>query len=163
VSNDPHTTTTPGEFVWHPELGGKTFESVHRELVDQIQRDQRAYHLALDNAEKEEFGAFNSVRDLEKRWCEFDFGWFDTPPDVLADKILAFEKARESRQEMFSWQEWRSSGQSTTQVSSSVPDEKRDWRENLTDEQRKRIASAMSIGIILLMVLGCIVLYSIVR
>ena len=44
-----------------------------------------------------------------------------------------------------------------------MSEEKRDWRENLSDEQRKKIASAMSVGVILLMVLVCIGLYFLIR
>ena len=163
LSSDSAQETAADTFAWHPDYAGRTFESVHRELTDQIERDQRAYHLALENAEKEEFGAFTTVRDLEKRWSDFDFGWFDTPANQVAARILAFEKARDTKQELLSWQAWRSENQSRPQEIHTMSEEKRDWRENLSDEQRKKIASAMSVGVILLMVLVCIGLYFLIR
>ncbi len=163
LSSESLHETAAEKFEWHPDYAGRTFESVERELTDDIERDQRAYHLALENAEKEEFGAFNTVRDLEKRWSDFDFGWFDTPANQLASRILAFEKARDAKQELLSWHEWRSAHQTHPKEVRKMSEEMRDWRENLTDEQRKKIASAMSVGIILLMVLVCIGLYFLIR
>lgn len=165
---DIENTAEPAaeEFVWHPEYAGRSVDTVRRGLTDEIRRDQSAYHLALENAEKEEHGAFTSVRDLEKRWSEFDFGWFDTPPEALAHKITDFEWERESRQEMISWREWRAdSPQAPAEVATNAPEavDTGDWRERMTEEQRKRLASALSIGVILGMVLICIVLYSVVR
>lgn len=150
-----------GSFVWHPEYAGKSFASVRRRLADEIQRDQRAYHLALENAAREEHDAFTAVRELEKRWCVYDFGWFDLPPDVLAARIVAFERAREDRHSLISWEEWRAT--SPSQKEQAVSDEKRDWRENMTDQQRKRLASALSIGVIVLMILVCFGLYALIR
>ena len=154
---DAHAQT----FEWHPEYAGQTSESVRRELVDSIQRDQKAYHTALESAEKEEFGAYATVRDLEKRWSEYDFAWFELKPEHLADKILRFEQERESRQELISWQEWKSTASPVPQQV-TLDGEKRDWRENLTDEQRKRLASAISILVILAGVLLCVALYFII-
>lgn len=163
MSSDSLNETAAEKFEWHPDYAGRTFESVQRELTDQIERDQRAYHLALENAEKEEFGAFNTVRDLEKRWSDYDFGWFDTPANQIAARIVAFEKAQDAKQELLNWQEWRSENQSRPQEVRTMSEEKRDWRENLSDEQRRKIASAMSVGVILLMVLVCIGLYFVIR
>lgn len=156
------TQTAADQFVWHPEYVGKSFESVKRELADDIQRDQRAYELALEQAEKEEFSAFNSVRELEKRWSDYDFGWFDQPPDSLADRIVAFERARDERQELISWQDWKAESIPQPGVA-PVSERKPDWRENLSDEQRKRIASAMSIVIIVGLILVCILIYTLIR
>lgn len=152
------TGSAANEFTWHPDYAGNTFEGVERDLTDEIQRDQRSYHQALEQAEKEEFDAFQSVRELDKRWSDYDFGWFDVPPEALARRIVAFERARDARQEMFSWQEWKDN--SLPQMETApVAEEKRDWRENLTDEQRKRIASALSVGIILFFILICVLVY----
>lgn len=156
------TSPATDRFQWHPEYGGKSHESVHRELVDAIRRDQQAYQTALESAEKEEFGAFNTVRDLEKRWSEYDFAWFELEPEHLADKILRFETERESRQELIGWQDWKN--QSSPKLSPAVTsDEKRDWRTDLSEEQRKRLASAMAIGVIVLFVLMCMGLWFLVR
>lgn len=147
------------EFTWHPEYAGHSFEDVRRGLIEDITRDQRAYHLALEEAEKEEFDAFNSVRELEKRWSEYDFGWFDVPPDSLANRILAFERDRESRQEMISWQDWKAESDSPPVAAPSTTPEKTDWRENLTDEQRRRLASTLSIVVLVVFALICVGVY----
>lgn len=161
-SGNGETQAPTGQFTWHPEYVGETFESVRRQLEDDIQRDQRAYHLALEDAEKEEFGAFNSVRELEKRWSDFDFGWADVPPKYLADRIISFERARDERQELFDWQDWKA--ESIQQpVESTTPAQKQDWRENLTDEQRKRLASALSIAVLFGMALLCVGAYMLIR
>lgn len=149
-------------FEWHPDYAGRTFESVHRELVDRIHRDQKAYQAALESAEKEEFDAYNTVRDLEKRWSDYDFAWFELSPDELADKILQFEQERETRQELITWQTWKSASAPTVPPV-SIDGEKGDWRENLTDHQRKRIASALSIIVIVSFVLLCVGLYYVIR
>lgn len=154
--------TSAGTFEWHPEYAGQTYESLHRELVDRIARDQKAYQTALESAEKEEHGAFNTVRDLEKRWSGYDFAWFELKPELLADRVLRFEQEREARRELISWQEWKSSSASLA-APGGTPGDKRDWRENLSDEQRKRVASALAILIILGTVLVCMALYFVIR
>lgn len=161
MSDHPlHTdTSSSGTFAWHPEYAGKTFEGLHRELVDCIHRHQKAYQQALESAEKEEYGAFNTVRDLEKRWSEYDFAWFELEPAHLADKILRFEQEREARKELITWQEWKSSSTGAAPAPSGGAHVKGDWRENLSDEQRKRVASALAILIIVGGVLFCIGVY----
>ena len=151
-----------GMFEWHPEYAGKTFDGLHRELVDCIHRDQKAYQNALESAEKEEHGAFNTVRELEKRWSVYDFAWFELKPEHIADKILRFEQEREARREMITWQQWKTESSPTAPPSGSEAT-KSDWRENLTEHQRKRVASALSILVIVGGVLFCIVLYSLIR
>lgn len=155
------THDTSQQFTWHPEYVGKTFEGVRRELIDDITRDQRAYHLALEEAEKEEFGAFNSVREIEKRWSDYDFGWFDVPPESLANRILAFERDRDSRQHMVSWQDWRAESAPLPAETSAASD-KTDWRENMSDEQRRKLASALSILTLFLIAIIFVGLYVVV-
>ena len=164
MSEQPDSTDTTGSgmFKWHPEYAGKTFDGLHRELVDCIHRDQKAYQQALESAEKEEHGAFNTVRELEKRWSVYDFAWFELKPEHLADKILRFEQEREARREMISWEQWKTQSPPTVQTI-GMDATKRDWRENLSDHQRKRIASALSILVIVGGLLFCIVLYSLIR
>lgn len=154
--------SAPDQFIWHPEYIGESFDSVRRQLQDDIERDQRAYHLALEEAEKEEFGAFNSVRELEKRWSEFDFGWAEVPPKYLADRILSFERARDERKDLISWQDWKAESVERP-AEPTVSDHKPDWRENLTDEQRKKLASALSIAILFGMALLCVGAYMLIR
>lgn len=151
--------TTQTEFTWHPDYAGQSFDAVRRTLTDDIARDQQLYHHALEDAEKQEHDAFNSLRELDRRWSVYDFGWFDQRPEVLAQRILAFEQARESKHALFDWQTWR------TDMSDSEPmlEEKRDWRENLSDQQRRQLASALSIFILLLLLFVCVGLYMLAR
>lgn len=141
------TNSSPDLFQWHPDYAGQSFDGVERGLIDSIRRDQTAYHAALDSAEREEFGAFNTVRDIEKRWSNFDFGWAEIAPETLAKKIVQFERAREAKRELFSWEQWRGTAQPTESVT-NIGEVSGDWRENLSDEQRRKLASAIAIGII---------------
>lgn len=156
-------TTASDGFVWHPRYQGRTFQAVEQNLADDIRRDQHAYQIFLENAEKEEHDAFNSVRDLEKRWSEYDFGWAEVPADTLAARIIAFERAREARQEMFSWNEWKSGVTQPEDTGTDAPQKSGDWRENLTDQQRRRLASSLSVAVIFGMILLCFAIYAIVR
>ena len=158
--DSPSDADTP-TFAWHPEYTGRTMESVHRELVDSISRDQKAYNAALESAEKEEHGAFATVRDLEKRWSQYDFAWFEQLPEDLASRIMEFERERESRREMIGWQQWRTASRPAPVVSAAG--EKQDWRENLSDEQRRKLASGIAVGVMVLGLIMCIGLYLLVR
>lgn len=163
---DQRTDTTiedATQFVWHPTYAGRTFESVERDLADAIRRDQQSYHLTLENAEKEEFGAFHTLRDLEKHWSDYDFGWFDVDPNVLAQRIVAFERERERRQEMISWQDWRESAPLSGTSRSQPRREGADWRENLSEEQRRKIAGAMAILIMVVFILTCVLFFFVFR
>lgn len=148
-------------FAWHPEYTGRSMESVHREMVESISRDQKAYHAALESAEREEHGAFNTVRDLEKRWSQYDFAWFEQSPEELANRIMDFERERESRRELIDWQQWKTA--SRPAPAATTTGAKQDWRENLSDEQRKKIASGLAVGVMVLGLLVCIGLYLLVR
>lgn len=150
-------------YQWHPDYAGQSFESVQRSLADSLRRDQASYEVALESAEREEHDAFNTVRDLEKRWSLYDFAWFEQDAELLARKISRFEQERESRQEMISWQDWKN--ESTVQASPAARGtaEKRDWRENLSDEQRRKLASALSILVLLTFALLCVLVYFLVR
>lgn len=156
-------TASSDQFVWHPEYRGMTFQAVEQSLADDIRRDQHSYQLFLENAEKEEHDAFNSVRELEKRWSEYDFGWAEVPADTLAARILAFQRAREERREMISWNDWKKVGTQPEETATNAPLKTGDWRENLTDQQRRRLASSLSVAVILGMILLCFAIYAIVR
>lgn len=155
--------TPSDQFVWHPEYRGRSFQAVEQNLVSEIRRDQQSYQLFLENAEKEEHDAFNSVRELEKRWSDYDFGWTEVPAETLAARIMEFERAREERQEMFSWKEWKMSGAQPTTAAPEVPLQTGDWREKLTDQQRRRLASSLSVAVILGMILLCFAIYAVIR
>lgn len=163
MSDQQDSTIQPSTYQWHPEFTGKTIESVQREFADSIRRDQVAYHNALESAEKEEHGAFNTVRDLEKRWSDYDFAWFEQDPDLLARKISRFEQERESRQKLITWQDWKNEGNDQSTLAAKSPGEKTDWRANMSDDQRRKVASALSILVLVTFALLCVLLYYVVR
>jgi len=76
-------------------------------LRDELGRDQRSYTLVLEGAEDRESDALAAVIDLERRWGVFDFGWAEADPAALAERIAAFEWERESRRELFPFEEYR--------------------------------------------------------
>ena len=106
-------------FKWHPELSGKSAREVRESLLNDIERDQRLYALAMDGAEQAEGSVLATIVDLERRWAGYDFDWAEMDADILADRILRFELAREERQELFPFSEFRSSG-SNMEVSEPV-------------------------------------------
>jgi hypothetical protein len=101
------TSINPTTFTWHPVYQGMDVERVRRTLRDDIARDQRQHELSLAGAEHSEHDSLSSVVELERRWGQFDFDWTQTDPQVLADRILAFELERESRQELMSFADYR--------------------------------------------------------
>ncbi|MEJ7839829.1 MAG: hypothetical protein WKF81_13535 [Thermomicrobiales bacterium] len=104
-SNSPNQPVV--RFAWHPTYQGQDVEHVRRGLADEIGRDQRQYALSLEGAEQAEFASLTSVVELERRWGQFDFGWTDVPAGELADRIVAFELERESRQDLISFADYR--------------------------------------------------------
>lgn len=101
------TANSPTRFEWHPNYAGQDVERIRRSLRDEIARDQRQHELSLEGAEQSEHDSLSSVVELERRWGQFDFDWTQTDPQVLADRIVAFELERESRQEMMSFADYR--------------------------------------------------------
>jgi hypothetical protein len=87
-------------FVWHPVWQGRAIDEVRAELRDQAGRDQRAYALALEGAERHENDALSSVVRLERTWGGIALDWPETDPDALAEAMLAAERERERRREM---------------------------------------------------------------
>jgi len=102
-------TATDG-FVWHPTYAGQTYDQVYKDLVEEIGRDQRSYALAMEGAEGAEHDSLTTIVDLERRWSIYDFDWAEIEPNVLAERILTFEKERERRKEAFSFADYRQSG-----------------------------------------------------
>jgi hypothetical protein len=138
-------------FVWHPQYAGRTPDDVRAELTDEIARDQRAYQLALEGAEHSEAASLTSIMDIEKRWGSYSFDWADLDPQLLAGRIVEFELAREQRQELFPFAEYRD-----TVAPATTGTRGGGVRASMTDEQRRRIAN---IGAVLIMViLGIIVI-----
>lgn len=99
-----------GAFVWHPVYRGRTFQQVRDELKQDIDRDQRSYALAMDGAEGAEHDSLTTIVELERRWSTYEFDWAEMDPGALADRIVKFERARESRQESMSFADYRASG-----------------------------------------------------
>jgi len=87
-------------FTWHPVWHGRTVEEVRAELRAQAGRDQRAYALALEGAERHESDALVSVVGLERTWGGIALDWTEADPDALAEAMLAAERERERRREM---------------------------------------------------------------
>lgn len=140
-------------FEWHPDYRGRSLEQVTRDLESEIARDQRAYEVALMGAEESEHDALASVVDVERRWSSYHFGWNDTPPGELAERIAAFEWEREQRQEMISWQEYRNTsagGAPSAQTGG-------DWRASMSDEQRRKVANILAAVILGLVIVAIIV------
>jgi hypothetical protein len=145
-------------FAWHPQYQGRSVESVRRDLQTEIERDQRAYELALVGAEESEHDALASVVDLERRWSTYDFGWHEAAPDLLANRIVEFEWAREQRQELISWNEYRN-------TAGALPASGRptgDWRASMSDEQRRKVANIIAGVLVALIVIVIIVVVAVV-
>lgn len=116
IPGDPEGTADLGStsfdrgFIWHPVHKGKSFQQVQRELQQEIARDQRSHHLALEGAEQAEHDALTTIVELERRWGRYDFDWAEMDPAVLAERVVTFEREREKRRELISFDEYRASG-----------------------------------------------------
>jgi hypothetical protein len=97
-------------FIWHPDYKGKSFQQVQRELQQEIGRDQRSHHLALEGAEQAEHDSLTTIVELERRWGRYDFDWAEMDPAALAERVVTFEREREKRRELISFDEYRASG-----------------------------------------------------
>ena len=94
-------------FAWHPLYQGRDVESVRRDIVDDLRRDQRAYDLALQAAEQNESASLQSIITLDTRWSPFDLGWTEADPAQLASYVLVVELERDRQQRMASPKELR--------------------------------------------------------
>jgi hypothetical protein len=148
---DPATETT---FAWHPQYTGRTPDAVRRELAEEIARDQRAYELALEGAEHSEHDSLSSVMEIEKRWGSYSFDWAELDPQVLADRIVDFELAREQRRAMFPYAEYRERSEGPSAQARGGA-----GRASMTDEERRRIAN---IGAVVVMVVLAIIVVAVV-
>ena len=109
-------------------------------------------------AEESEHDALASVVDVERRWSSYHFGWNDTPPGELAERIAAFEWEREQRQEMISWQEYRNG----TGDASSTGGARQDWRASMSDEQRRKVANVLAAVVVGLVLVAIVVVLVVV-
>ena len=103
-------------FAWHPRYGGKTLQQVADALREELERDQRAYRLALEGAEEHEHEVLAAVLDLEKKWGTFDLDWSIAEPVELAGKIAAYEMECDRRRELLAYQDFRERAAATQQV-----------------------------------------------
>jgi hypothetical protein len=100
-------TPDPDRFAWHPRYRGRSLAEVQAEIERELASDQRAYTLALEGAERHENSALASVIELERKWGPYDLDWAETDPAALAERVAAFEQARERRQEMVPYAAYR--------------------------------------------------------
>lgn len=110
MTDGPGPSATEDVFEWHPDYSGRSAAEVRASLDDEIRRDQRAYALAMEGAEHAEGASLTTIVELERRWSSYDFDWAEMDASILADRILRFELAREERQELFPFADFRSSG-----------------------------------------------------
>lgn len=111
-------------FAWHPEYQGKTKQQLRDELQGEIASDQRQYALALEAADQRENDVLKSVIGLERRWGPYDMGWAEADSGDLADRITAFEWAREERRQLFPYAEYR---ETVTPVSTAATGDEAPW------------------------------------
>jgi hypothetical protein len=154
AGRDRSTTPEDAVFHWHPDYQGRRVDAVTRELEAEIARDQRSYELALMGAEESEHDALASVVDVERRWSRYDFGWNEVAAPDLARRIAEFEWAREQRQEMISWHDYRATG---TPASGADRTGRADWRASMSDGQRRRVANVLALVMMALIVVAIVV------
>ncbi len=106
-------------FTWHPTYHERTVTEVRDEIQRELASDQRAYALALEGAEQHENSVLATLLELDKRWGVFDLGWAESDPDALADRIVAFERERDRRQQLFPFEELRPPMAETAATASS--------------------------------------------
>jgi hypothetical protein len=107
---DIGSTSFDRGFIWHPVYKGKSFQQVQREVQEEIRRDQRSHHLALEGAEQSEHDSLSKIVELERRWGTYDFDWAEMDPALLAERVVTFEREREKRRELISFDDYRASG-----------------------------------------------------
>ena len=115
MSHDPAAAgaAAPADrFAWHPTYRGRTPNEVRTEIGQELARDQRAYRLVLEGAEKEENAALASVLELERKWGAYDLDWAEANAPALAAQITAFELERDRRRELFTYAAYRTGGES---------------------------------------------------
>lgn len=109
-TGDIGATSFDRGFIWHPVHKGKSFQVVQREVQEEIRRDQRSHHLALEGAEQSEHDSLSTIVELERRWGTYDFDWAEMDAAALAERVVTFEREREKRREMISFDDYRASG-----------------------------------------------------
>lgn len=107
MANAEHVTEPADEFLWHPAYKGKSAASVRASIVTELASDQRAHALTLEGAEEHEGDSLASIIALDRKWGPYDLNWAESSPEELADRIVAFELARERRQELISYAAYR--------------------------------------------------------
>lgn len=138
-------------FVWHPVYRGRTVAEVRTEMTTELASDQRAYALALEGAEQSENAALASVLNLEKKWGEYDFGWAETDPHALTARIIEFEQARDARQELIPFSDYRAS--QTASASPTQPASRSLGPSALGSSQSRLIWIAAALVVIVLLAL----------
>lgn len=103
----------PGDecFEWHPEFRGRSLREVETELEQALRADQRSYALLMEGAEGNENDALAAVLPMERRWGAFDLDWAEADPASLAVRVVAFERERDRRQELFPYNDLRATAE----------------------------------------------------
>lgn len=107
MANAEHVTGPADGFLWHPAYTGKSAASVRATIASELASDQRAHALTLEGAEEHEGDSLASIIALDRKWGPYDLNWAESSPEELADRIVAFELARERRQELISYAAYR--------------------------------------------------------
>lgn len=149
MTEGPGPITRDMVFEWHPTYAGLSSAEVLASLDEEIRRDQRAYALAMEGAEQAEGASLTAIVELERRWSGYDFDWAEMDASVLAARILRFEQAREEKQSLFPFSEFRSSG-SILEVDQPVL------------AQPARTLPVMKIGVVILVLLVVVFLLAVV-
>jgi hypothetical protein len=111
---EPNAGIVHERFAWHPHYRGKTAAEVAAEIRADLEHDQRAYELALSNADERENDTLAAILTLDKKWGPFDMGWAECNAAELAGRVVAFEQERDRRQELFPYADYRAQAAAST-------------------------------------------------
>jgi hypothetical protein len=115
-ASQQNASVSAERLTWHPVYRGKTVAEVAAEVRADLEHDQRAYELALESADERENDTLAAILTLDKKWCDFDMGWAEADATALANRIAAFERERDRRQELFPFADVRD------QLAASAPE-----------------------------------------
>ena len=118
-------------FAWHPQYRGQTADEVRASLKEDLRLDQRSYAITMDGPDENESEILVRVVGLEKKWGPYALDWSTAESATVIDRVIAFEREREARRELFPYAEFRDRNTTRTPPASSgsgspggnVPDE----------------------------------------
>ncbi len=103
----PESEAPGGTFVWHPLYRGRSTVGVFAKIRAELARDQRAYALAMEGADEHEQDTLAAAVKLDRKWGPFDLDWATADPAEVAQRVVAFEQARDDAQELFPYRSYR--------------------------------------------------------